>query len=82
MAVPPEPRSAEDVLLLEVHHELVRQHRYKRAEEVMDLLASVASVEELIAAVERGDGEAMAFHASLVLRSFETERHAERGIAE
>lgn len=82
MAVPPEPRSVEDVLLLEVHHELVRQHDYERAEEVMDLLSSVASVEELIAAVERGDSEAMAFHASLVLRSVETERQSELGTAD
>lgn len=65
----PGPRSFEDVLLLEVHRELVRQQDYAGAEEVMGMLTSVAAVEELIAAVERGDGEAMAFHARLVLRS-------------
>ncbi|HEX8868202.1 MAG TPA: hypothetical protein VF821_21270 [Lentzea sp.] len=70
MAVP-EPRSVEDALLLEVHRELVRRHDYERAEEVVDLLASVVAGEELVAAVERGDGEAMAFHAGVVLRSLE-----------
>ncbi|MDX8141391.1 hypothetical protein SK854_04650 [Lentzea sp. BCCO 10_0061] len=67
----PGPRSFEDVLLLEVHRELVRQHDYEGAEEVMGLLTSVVAVEELIAAVDRGDGEAMAFHARLVLRNLE-----------
>ncbi|SFR29932.1 hypothetical protein SAMN04488564_12425 [Lentzea waywayandensis] len=71
MAVP-DPRSVEDALLLEVHRELVRQHDDERAEEIVDLLASVVAGEELIAAVERRDSEAMAFHAGLVLRSLQT----------
>ncbi|MEV6242437.1 hypothetical protein [Lentzea sp. NPDC051838] len=71
MAVP-EPRSVEDALLLEAHREFVRRHEYERAEEVVDLLASVVAVEELAAAVDRGDSQAMAFHAGLVLRSLES----------
>jgi hypothetical protein len=49
---------------------------------VVDLLASVAAVEELVAAVERGDGQAMAFHAGLVLRSLGAARQPEFPIAE
>jgi len=67
----PGPRPVEDVLLHEVHREFVRRQDYERAEEVVDLLASVVAIEELAAAVDRGDSEAMAFHAGVVLRSLE-----------
>jgi hypothetical protein len=60
----------------------MRRHDYEGAEEVVDLLAAVAAVEELTAAVERGDGQATAFHAGLVLRNLETGRHPEIPAAE
>lgn len=81
MAVP-EPWPIEDFLLLEAYRELVGQHDYECAEVIMDLLAAIAAAEELAAAVERGDGEAMAFHAGLVLRALETEHLSEFRIVE
>ncbi|MFD4669689.1 hypothetical protein ACFWNN_08130 [Lentzea sp. NPDC058450] len=65
------PRLAEETLLLDCHRELTRRHDHAGAEEVVDLLTSMVACEELATAVEHDDREAMAFHASLVLRSLE-----------
>jgi hypothetical protein len=70
----PDPRQAENLLLLDMHHELLRQHDYEAAEDVMDLMTSAVAIEELLAAVEREDAEATAFHATLVLRSLDVGR--------